>query len=402
MTFTSALRVALAALLAHKGRAILTSLGIVIGISAVIAMVAAGEGARRELDERLDSVGKNLILIRSGSHLEAGAMVDLRPLTRDDAEAIRKQVGPLLIGVTPVQITQRGISSRYGHTSTDVVGASPELQRTRNWEVAAGRYFNDEEMNQQASVCVLGKTTARNLFPDKPNPVGETIHIDRFTFRIVGVTGAKGHSPTGADQDDQVFMPLTTFQHKLAEEHIVLILAAAHPETVEKARDAIVRLMRERHRIKPGQSEDFEVSSVKEMAAVGESLAETLQSLVAIIASISLLVGGIGIMNIMLVSVTERTREIGIRMSLGATPGNILTQFLLEAVVLALMGGLLGITLGILGAAVVTYLFEWPLIVSPVNVLLTVLVAAGVGVFFGYYPAWKASRLDPIVALRME
>jgi putative ABC transport system permease protein len=397
------LGLALTALLLHKGRAVLTGLGIVIGIGAVIAMVSAGEGVRRDLDNRLDLVGRNLILVRAGSHLEAGAMVDINPFSKEDIEAIRKHAGPLLVAIAPAQMTRRTASTRFGHKFTDIVGSTPELQEARNWQIADGRYFNQEEVRQAAPVCLLGQTVYRKLFPARQNAIGEWLRIDHLQLQIVGVTAPKGYSPTGVDQDDQIFLPLSTLQHKLVgDERVLLLVAAARPDSVEPAVEAVTRVLRQRHHIKPGAADDFEVSSVQEMGAVGETLASTLQVLVAVIASISLVVGGIGIMNIMLVSVTERTREIGIRMSLGATPGDILIQFLLEAVVLAVVGGLLGITLGITGAAVLADLLGWPLIVSPAVVAVTVLASAGVGVFFGYYPAWKASRLDPIEALRTE
>jgi putative ABC transport system permease protein len=405
MSFLSAIRVALGALLVNKGRSALTSLGIVIGISAVIAMVAAGGGARQKLDERLETVGKNLILIQAGAKTQQGIGADFAPLNQDDADAIRKEVSPLLVGVAPVQTTVRRLAmTRTGKWPTVVVGSTPDMERIRNWRVPHGRFYSEDDVKKAAPVCLIGDIVRRHLFPEKANPVGEWIHVDSVPVRIIGVLGEKGRSPTGADQDDQIFMPITTFQRRLVrEQRIGLILAAARSESVlEHAKDEIIRVMRQRHHIKPGAPDDFSVSTVREMAELAEILTKTMQILVGVIASISLVVGGIGIMNIMLVSVTERTREIGIRMAVGATGADVLTQFLIEAVVLALVGGLLGITLGILGAVGLAYVVQWPVDVSPFIVMLAFLVSAGVGIFFGYYPALKASRLDPIEALRYE
>ena len=403
MSLLSAIRVALAALLINKGRSGLTSLGIVIGISAVIAMVSAGEGARRNLDERLASVGKNLILVRPGARTQQGTVADFAPLTGDDVAAIRKQLGPLLVGVAETQSTQRLATSRHGNWPTVFVGCTPELQSVLRWKVSQGRFLTGEEVKKMAPVCLIGETVRRKLFPDDPNPIGQTIRVERLQLRIVGVLGGKGRSLTGDDQDDQIFLPITTLQRQLVgEERINRIWTAARSEKLtDRVKEEIARVLRDRHHLKPG-AEDFNVSSMGEMAELAEIVTTMLQVLIAVIASISLVVGGIGIMNIMLVSVTERTREIGIRMALGATPGDVLVQFLIEAVVLAMVGGALGITLGIAAAVVLARLADWPVIVSPLVVLLACAVSAGVGVFFGYYPAAKASRLDPIEALRYE
>ncbi len=244
----------------------------------------------------------------------------------------------------------------------------------------------------------------RKLFPGKTNPIGQVIRIETLPARVIGILGEKGRSPTGADQDDQVFLPITTLQRRLlGEELIGLIVASGRSENVlTMAQEHIVRVLRRQHRLKPGQPDDFDVSSVREMAELAEILTATMQGLVAVIASISLMVGGIGIMNIMLVSVTERTREIGIRLAVGATATDILTQFLIEAVILALIGGVLGISLGVGSAIVLARLINWPLVLSPATIVLGFGVAAGVGVFFGYYPARKASHLDPIESLRYE
>jgi putative ABC transport system permease protein len=404
MSFFSAIRVALAALLVNKGRSVLTSLGIVIGISAVIAMVSAGTSARYKLDERLESVGKNLVLVRPGNRNQQGITADVVPLTNKDVEAIHKKVGPQVTGVAPTQMTQRLAASRYAVHGTYVVGSVPELQTVRNWKVQYGRFYNDTDVKRQALVCLIGQTVRRKLFPDKPDPIGESVRVDRLAFRVIGVLGEKGRSPTGADQDDQIFVPVSTLQYKLVgkEDIQIIVVGAKSDEVTEKVKDETIEALRQARHIKPGGADNFDVSTVQEMAELAVILTNTMQILVAIIASISLIVGGIGIMNIMLVSVTERTREIGIRMAVGATAWDVLIQFLIEAVVLSLVGGLIGITLGVGGAIGLAYVANWQVIVNPQIVLLAFVVSAGVGIFFGYYPALKASRLDPIDALRYE
>jgi putative ABC transport system permease protein len=403
MSLLSSLHIAFGALLVHKGRSVLTSLGIIIGISAVIAMVAAGDGVRHKLDERMGTLGKNLLLIRAGARTKSGAISDPTPLTRDDAAAIRKQAGHLLTGVAEVQLTQRTASTRTRNWPTLVCGTTTDMQAVRQWALATGRFFSDSEVNEAAPVCVLGRTVRQKLFPNDPAPLGQSVRVDHLQLKIVGVLAPKGRNPAGADQDDEVFVPVTTLQRKLVgEDRINTILAGVKSEGLTpRAVEDVTRVLRRAHRVKPGH-EDFDVSSVQEMAELAYVVTDTLQLLVAVIASLSLIVGGIGIMNIMLVSVTERTREIGLRMAVGATAGNVLTQFLIEAVILSLVGGLLGIAVGVAAAVGLAAAAGWPLVVSPLAVLIAVAVSAAVGVFFGFYPAWKASRLDPIVALRYE
>jgi putative ABC transport system permease protein len=404
MTLTSTLRVALDALRAHKGRSALTSLGIVIGVGAVIALVSAGEGARAKLDDRLASIGKSIIIVRAGSRTNQMAVADFVPLTAGDADALRRQVGPLLVGVAEVQVTQRVAASRYAQGPAAVVGSSPDLKAIRSWEMALGRFYTAEDMRRRAAVCLLGETARQRFFPDVPNPVGQSLRIDRTMFRVVGVLAPKGRSATGADQDDQVFVPITTLQHRLVgEEKVNLIVAGAKNESVlPRAEAEIERVLRQRHRLKPDGPADFDVSSVQELAQLAVMVTTTLQGLSAVIASVSLLVGGVGVMNIMLVAVTERTREIGLRMAVGAKPADVLLQFLGEAVVLALIGGMIGVTLGLGGAFALASGLGWTFVVPPGAVVLAFGVSGAVGVTFGFYPAWKASRLDPITALRYE
>jgi putative ABC transport system permease protein len=403
MSFLSAIRVALGALLVHKGRSVLTSLGIVIGISAVIAMVSAGDGARFLLEDRLDSLGKNLILIRPGSRTAQGMVADFQPLTDEDIRAIRERVGHELTAVAPSQVTQRIVSTDIAHHPTSIVGCTHYHELVRGWTMQAGRWVSADDEKKMAPVCIIGVTVKKKLFPHQSDVLGRTLRIDRLKLRIVGVMAPKGRSPTGADQDDQVFIPLTTLQRKLVgENRLSLVLTSTRtPGEIEKAKADITRVLRERRHEKPG-NETFDVNSVYEIADLAVVVTTTLQILVAIVASISLVVGGIGIMNIMLVSVTERTREIGIRMAIGATPANVLAQFLIEAIVLSLTGGLIGVALGLGGAIGLARLTGWPIVISPIIVLVACSVSGAVGVFFGYYPAWRASRLDPIEALRHE
>jgi putative ABC transport system permease protein len=402
MSLTAALRVALAALLAHKGRSALTGLGIIVGTGAVIALVAAGDGARDKLDERLQSIGKTMILIRAGVRTDQGAIADFTPFTPADAAAVRRL--PLLADVAEVQMTNKLAVTRHGSWPATVVGSTPEVQRIRNWRVAAGRFYGDDDVKKQAAVCLLGQTARDKLFPPDVDPLGQSVRLGGQAFRVIGVTAPKGRSATGADQDDQVFVPLSTLQRKLVgEEKVNLILASARDESsLLNAQDAVRELMRRRHRLKPGDPADFDVSSVQELAELAVVVTATMQGLSAVIASVSLLVGGVGIMNIMLASVAERTREIGLRMAVGARGRDVMSQFLLEAGVLGLIGGVVGVGVGTVLAGGMASALGWPLVVRPAVVLAACGVSAGVGLFFGFVPAWKASRLDPIEALRRE
>lgn len=407
MNMFSALGVALSALFVNKGRSTLTSLGIVIGIMAVIAMVAAGSGARAKLDERLESVGKNLILVRPGGRSSVGFAAATNTLTVDDAQALRDdpELQRQLVGVSETQLMLAAVFAQNGaFQHTTLTGGVPDVFVIRKWKLTAGRFYTNEDLKKSAPVCLLGETVRKKLFPYRENPVGQRVRIGNVRVEVIGILGSKGRAPTGADQDDQVFVPITTLQDKLAlEKRLSLITAAAKAQdNIDAVVNRMKEVIRARHHIRAGVDDDFEVSSVQEMAQLAVFLTKTLNILIVIIASISLVVGGIGIMNIMLVSVTERTREIGIRMAVGATPADIRNQFLIEAVVLSLVGGIIGITCGIAAAAALSLAAGWPIFVSPFYVGLAVGVSAGVGVFFGLYPAAKAARLDPIEALRYE
>ena len=403
MGLIAALRLAFGSLLVHKGRSLLTSLGIVIGTGAVISMVSAAGGARQKLDERMENVGKNLILVRAGARSTNGTLTDFKPITNDDAALLRHRFRGKVSGIAEVQASVRVIGTRTRSCTTMVCGTSPDMYGVRSWVTQYGRFLSAEDLKKQANVCVLCSTVREKLFPDLENPVGQKVRLDHLQLTVVGVLKSKGRSPIGGDQDDQVFMPLNTLQKKLigAESLSLILTSVPAMDQLDKVKDEMIVLLRDKRHVKVGQ-EDFDVSTVQEMAALAEIMANTMHVLTIVIASISLLVGGIGIMNIMLVSVTERTREIGVRMAIGATPADVLTQFLIEALVLSIFGGIIGVSLGLGIAFALGWLVNWPILLDGTMVVVAFAVSACVGVFFGYYPALTASRLDPIEALRYE
>jgi putative ABC transport system permease protein len=405
MRYLQILKVAYRALTRNKMRSSLTMLGIIIGVGAVIAMVAIGQGAKRMIDAQVSSLGDNLLTVFSGSHFHRGvrsAAGTITNLTDEDAQAILENC-PAVTRVTPRVRTGAQIIAGNLNWNTSVEGYAPDFVYIRSWPVASGSFFTDQDVRGATKVCVLGQTLVDELFGGQ-DPVGEIIRINKLPFRVLGVLSAKGQNAFGRDEDDIVIVPYTTAQKKLIGiTHVQYIMASAVDRSqIDLAEDQITRLLRQRHKIPPGEEDDFRVRSQLDIASVAGSTSQIMTILLAAIASVSLIVGGIGIMNIMLVSVTERTREIGLRMAVGAKGKDILTQFLVESVVLCLAGGLVGILIGILSSKVISGVLNWPTFVSIPAVALAFFFAAFVGIFFGFYPARKASLLDPIEALRYE
>ncbi len=401
---TSVLKVAFRALSRNKLRSLLTALGIIIGVACVIATIGIGEGARLQTENQLKSLGTNFLMIFPGSTTSSGARTGASnsKLSTDDVDAIRREVG----SVAYVSATIRTVAQViYGNQnwSTSIQGGEVDWPLIRSWNLAAGQFFTDQDNRNASKVCVLGQTVATNLFGSE-DPVGRTIRIKNIPFRVVGVFESKGGSVMGQDQDDIVVAPYETVRKKLMGTTAVgaILASAASNEQVDRAQEEIAALLRQRHKLGRGQDDDFMMRSQTEMLAQAAAQSRTMATLLWSIAGVSLLVGGIGIMNIMLVSVTERTREIGVRMAIGAKGGDIRAQFLVEAVALSLAGGSVGIALGVGIQRTVARVAGWPVALSPDAIVLAFAFSAVVGITFGFYPALKASRLDPIEALRYE
>jgi putative ABC transport system permease protein len=408
MNLNSAWKIAYRSLRANRMRSILTMLGMVIGVSAVIAMVAIGAGANERIAAQISSIGSNLLLVLPGSTTSGGLRSgsgSAPTLTMADARAIGRELPAVRLAAPSIRSTSPVV---YGNQnwSTLIQGVTPEYFEIRDYRLAEGRFFTADEVDASSKVAVVGRTVVRNLFGDE-SPAGEILRIKRVPFTVVGVLAEKGQSPQGQDQDDIIIAPITTVQNRLfGSEHPgsvgVIIAQAVDRESIGEAEREVVSLLRQRHRIGSGQEEDFSVRNLSEMLAVAEASTRVMSLLLGAIASVSLLVGGIGIMNIMLVSVTERTREIGIRLAVGARERDILVQFLIEAVFLSVAGGAIGILLGVGGSLLISRFAGWSTLISPGAVLVAFSFSAAVGIFFGFYPARKASRLDPIEALRHE
>jgi putative ABC transport system permease protein len=404
MNFRSALAIAWRGLVANKMRSLLTMLGIIIGVAAVIIMIGVGEGATKQVTERIASMGSNLLVVRPGAGFGPvrGAGGAVNSLTSDDAEAIAGL--PLVQYVAPE--TSQSVTAAAGSNTwtTNAVGTTTSFQAIRSLRVESGAFFSNEDVARAALVAVLGQTVATNLFPSGANPVGAAVRLNNLEFTVIGVLAPQGSGMGGMDQDDTVYIPITTAQMRFTGERSVRVINIQVQDEMSLAtvQDAVTNLLRQRHRLSSLQEDDF---TVQNMTAVMETVADTtkiMTIMLASVAAVSLLVGGIGIMNIMLVSVTERTKEIGIRMAVGATGRAILGQFLIEALVLSLVGGLIGIITGVVGSKVVSQVAGWPTVVAPGSILLAIGFATLVGIFFGYYPAQNAANADPIECLRFE
>jgi putative ABC transport system permease protein len=387
-------------------RTALTALGIIIGVAAVIVMVAIGAGARESIESQIRSAGSNLIIVNAGSggfgpvRQGQGAVTTLTP---DDAAAIRRDV-PGIRYLSPGINTRTQVVAPASNWNTQVQGTGAELPAIRSWPLEFGTFFTEQDVTRAARVLVLGAVARDQLFGTGTDPTGTTVRIRNQPFRIIGVLSRKGHAAMGQDQDDTAFVPYTTLQKRLlGVQHVMNItISAEDGVALETLTGEITALLRVRHRIQPGDQDDFMVRTLEEMASMLTATTETMTWLLASIAAVSLIVGGIGIMNIMLVSVTERTREIGLRLSVGARDLDVLMQFLVEAVVLSLAGGAIGIALGLTLSYAVGHVMQWATLVTPQAVLLSFGVAAATGMFFGFYPARKAASLNPIDALRYE
>jgi putative ABC transport system permease protein len=398
-------RVAIKALGRNVMRTVLTMLGVIIGVSAVICTIAIGEGASAKIRTAIANIGANLVWVEAGGVNRNGVRTGTggtRTLTLADLVAIRQQI-TTVTNVSPQADTRVQLVYGNQNWNSSVRGVSPEYVVLKNWPIVKGGIFNEQEIERAAPVCVLGQTIVNILFGEQ-DPIGETVRVRDLPCKIIGVLGIKGQTATGQDQDDTLLMPYTTVMKKIKGQPWLddILMSATSAENVALAQAQLSELLRARHHILPGAPDDFNLRNPTEIAQTVAQSAQTMKVLLASVASVSLLVGGVGIMNIMLVSVTERTREIGLRLAVGARSRDVLRQFLLEALLLSMTGGLIGIALGIAGTQTIADVFEWPTRVSQNALALAVAFAAAIGIFFGYYPARRAAKLDPIDALRYE
>jgi putative ABC transport system permease protein len=407
MKVQNVLRIALVAIRRNAVRSALTMLGVIIGVASVIAMIALGSGARAAIDDQIQQQGTNVIYVSAGSFgrgpgVARGGAGSTSTLTLEDAQTIARDI-PLLARMSPMVRGRAQVVAGNQNWNTSIEGGNEDYIVIRNWPIASGDNFTARDVLVADKVALLGPTVAKTLFPDS-DPVGQIIRVKNLPFRVTGVLTSKGQNQWGQDQDDIIIAPYTTVQKKLLGITFIqqVVLSATSSENVEPAAVEITKLMRQRHKIQDPNDDDFTVRTVAEMAATRTEMANTMTMLLMSVASVSLLVGGIGIMNIMLVSVTERTREIGLRMAVGARTRDILRQFLAEAVSLSIVGGAVGVLLGMTVSRLLTTGLGWPTVITPTSIVVAFAFAGAVGVFFGFYPARKAAELDPIEALRYE
>ena len=406
MNTTNLLTIALRALANNKLRGFLTMLGIIIGVASVITMLAIGQGSKRSIQAQISEMGSNMIMIQPGADMRGGVRQDasaMETLKLQDYEDIVNETR--YVSATSPSVNSSG-QAIYGanNAPTTVYGISPDYMEIRRYEVEDGDMFSDQDVQTAAKVCVIGKTVVDNLFPGGENPVGRVIRFQKLPFRVAGVLKSKGYNSMGMDQDDLILAPYTTIQKKiLAITHLQGITCSAlKEEYTDQAIDEISEILRRNHRLRETDDDDFTIRSMQELSTMLTSTTDIMTTLLAAVAGISLLVGGIGIMNIMYVSVTERTREIGLRMSIGAKGMDILAQFLIESILISVTGGLIGVLFGVGAALVVNVVAHFPIYIQPWSVLLSFVVCTVTGVFFGWYPAKKAAQLDPIEAIRYE
>ena len=406
MNTTNLLKIALRALANNKLRGFLTMLGIIIGVASVITMLAIGQGSKRSIQAQISEMGSNMIMIQPGADMRGGVRQDasaMETLKLQDYEDIVNETR--YVAATSPSVNSSG-QAIYGanNAPTTVYGISPDYMEIRRYEVEDGDMFSDQDVQTAAKVCVIGKTVVDNLFPGGENPVGKVIRFQKLPFRVVGVLKSKGYNSMGMDQDDLILAPYTTIQKKiLAITHLQGITCSAlKEEYTDQAIDEISEILRRNHRLRETDDDDFTIRSMQELSTMLTSTTDIMTTLLAAVAGISLLVGGIGIMNIMYVSVTERTREIGLRMSIGAKGMDILAQFLIESILISVTGGLIGVLFGVGAALIVNVVAHFPIYIQPWSVLLSFVVCTVTGVFFGWYPAKKAAQLDPIEAIRYE